>query len=173
MITQTPWFERKFNFDFPVGLYPVIVSRLALTIAKLEYLVKNVPDEIAARKKDNGWSVKEEIGHLYDIEDLWYGRIEDFLSGATTLRAADLANRKTHEADHNFHSVIKLLHQFTNARQKTIDKIEHIDEKSAQLTATHPRLNQPMRLIDSLYFVAEHDDHHVARIRQLLTIDFQ
>jgi hypothetical protein len=30
-----------------------------------------------------------------------------------------------------------------------------------------PRLQQPMRLVDRLYFVAEHDDHHLARIWEL------
>jgi hypothetical protein len=33
----------------------------------------------------------------------------------------------------------------------------------------HPRLKTPMRLVDHLYFVAEHDDHHLARIRELLS----
>jgi hypothetical protein len=32
----------------------------------------------------------------------------------------------------------------------------------------HPRLKQPMRLVDHLFFVAEHDDHHLALIRELL-----
>jgi hypothetical protein len=31
----------------------------------------------------------------------------------------------------------------------------------------HPRLKQPMRLVDHLYFAAEHDDHHLARIWEL------
>jgi len=34
--------------------------------------------------------------------------------------------------------------------------------------SVHPRLQQPMRLVDSLYFVAEHDDHHIAKISGLL-----
>jgi hypothetical protein len=29
-------------------------------------------------------------------------------------------------------------------------------------------LKQAMRLIDHLYFVAEHDDHHLARIWELI-----
>jgi hypothetical protein len=33
--------------------------------------------------------------------------------------------------------------------------------------AIHPRLNKPMRLTDHLFFVAEHDDHHLAHISQL------
>jgi hypothetical protein len=34
-------------------------------------------------------------------------------------------------------------------------------------SAVHPRLQQPMRLVDMLYFVAEHDDHHLARMTAL------
>jgi hypothetical protein len=33
--------------------------------------------------------------------------------------------------------------------------------------AKHPRLGKPMRLIDLVLFVAEHDEHHLARITQL------
>jgi hypothetical protein len=36
-----------------------------------------------------------------------------------------------------------------------------------QRTGLHPRLNQPMRVIDLILFIAEHDDHHLARITEL------
>ena len=35
-------------------------------------------------------------------------------------------------------------------------------------TMLHPRLKQPMRLVDHLFFAAEHDDHHLAVIWELL-----
>jgi hypothetical protein len=35
-------------------------------------------------------------------------------------------------------------------------------------TIPHPRLKTPMRLVDHLYFAAEHDDHHLARIWELV-----
>jgi len=35
-------------------------------------------------------------------------------------------------------------------------------------SALHPRLGTPLRLIDHALFVAEHDDHHLARIGGLL-----
>ena len=34
--------------------------------------------------------------------------------------------------------------------------------------AWHPRLDRPMRVIDLAIFAAEHDDHHLARITELL-----
>jgi hypothetical protein len=33
----------------------------------------------------------------------------------------------------------------------------------------HPRLKKPMRLVDHLHFAAEHDDHHLAKIWDLIT----
>jgi hypothetical protein len=42
------------------------------------------------------------------------------------------------------------------------------DETFIQRTALHPRLNVPMRVLDWAYFIAEHDDHHLAQITVLL-----
>jgi hypothetical protein len=38
----------------------------------------------------------------------------------------------------------------------------------AARTAVHPRLKISMRLVDLCYFVAVHDDHHLAVIRERL-----
>jgi len=168
MIRQTPWFERKFEFNFPVGYFPVILERLRGTLPRIESSVKNKREEELTGKIEGSWSVKEQIGHLYDLEELWFGRIEDFLSGKEILRAADLNNTKTHEANHNLRMIDDLLQQFSLARNKLIEKIKDIDEATASLTSLHPRLQTPMRLIDSLFFVAEHDDHHLAKMRELL-----
>jgi hypothetical protein len=34
-------------------------------------------------------------------------------------------------------------------------------------TALHPRLRQPMSVVDLCFFVAEHDDHHLRTIEEL------
>ena len=168
MITQTPWIERKFEFNFPVGLFPVIIERLKGTLLQLEMMLKDVPEETLNKKLNSKWSVKEEVGHLYDLEPLWFGRIEDFLSGKEELRPADMSNAATTAANHNSRTIRELLNMFYVSRKKLIDKVEQIDESTALITALHPRLKQPMRLIDSLFFVAEHDDHHLARVRGLI-----
>jgi len=168
MITQTPWIERKFEFNFPVGLFPVIIERLRGTLLQLEATVKNIPDEKLSIKKDGKWSVKEVIGHLYDLEELWNGRINDFLEHKQTLRAADMSNTKTNAADHNSKPVDELLKQFKDARNNLINRVSDFDETTATLIALHPRLQTPMRLIDSLFFVAEHDDHELTKIRKLI-----
>jgi uncharacterized damage-inducible protein DinB len=168
MIAQTPWIERKFDFHFPIGLFPVIVERLRGTMLRIEAMVKNKTEEELARKTGGAWSAKEQIGHLYDLEELWFGRIEDFLAGKETLRAADMTNTKTHEADHNNKNMKELIQQFSAARSKLLSKVENLDEAAASMTSIHPRLQKPMKLVDSLFFVAEHDDHHLAKVRELI-----
>ena len=177
MITQPPWIERKFEFNFPVGLFPVIVERLRGTLLQLEAMIKNIPDEKLSVKKDarlndavgqGKWSVKEVVGHLCDVEELWNGRIDDFLEQKQTLRPADMSNAKTSAANHNSKPMDVLLKQFVDTRGKLIARVKDFDETIASLTALHPRLQTPMRLIDSLYFVAEHDDHELTKIRQLI-----
>ena len=168
MIIQTPWFERKFYFNYPVGLFPVIVERLRGTPMQLQAMLEDISDERLSRKKDGKWSAKEIAGHLCDLEELWSGRIDDFLDHKEILRAADLSNTRTNEANHNAKPVAELLRQFSSSRNELIKKIENLDEATASITALHPRLKQPMRLIDSLFFYAEHDDHELTKIRTLL-----
>jgi len=79
-----------------------------------------------------------------------------------------MTNSKTHGANHNDKNIDEVLKQFTASRNKLIAKVKNIDEATASITALHPRLQKPMRLVDSLFFVAEHDDHHLAKIRELL-----
>ena len=168
MITQTPWFERKFDLNFPVGLFPVIIGRMEGTLPRIVAMTKNVSEEVLTRKPNNEWSAKEQVGHLYDLEELWYGRVGDFLSGNEVLRAADLRNTKTHEAAHNKKRIEELMQLFSSARNTLISKVKDVNEATASLTCLHPRLKTPMRLIDHLFFIAEHDDHHLAKLRELL-----
>jgi uncharacterized damage-inducible protein DinB len=167
-IIQTPWIERKFEFQFPVGLFPVILERLRGTTPRIEALIKNKTDPELSRKENAAWSVKEQVGHLFDLEELWFGRVEDFLFKKETLRAADMTNAKTHGANHNQKTISELLEMFSSSRNKLIQKVKNIDEATAGTIAIHPRLQKPMRLVDSLFFVAEHDDHHLVKIRELL-----
>ena len=50
-----------------------------------------------------------------------------------------------------------------------------IETSSAEIqiyqTALHPRLKQPMRLMDLFLFVADHDDHHLAKISALIRMN--
>ena len=86
---------------------------------------------------------------------------------AKRLRSADLENTATHRANHNDADIAELRREFRSAREAFVARLESVPELAAR-TALHPRLEQPMRLIDLLYFTAEHDDHHLAQVSYLM-----
>ncbi len=168
MAEMVPWFERKFKFDVPEGVFPNILERLRGTPARLEERIRLLSKDTLTRKEGGAWSIMENAGHLFDLEPLWLARVEDFIQGRERLLAADLTNRKTHEAGHNGSPVESILSSFRMARSKLVEKLESLNLAAFGKTALHPRLNAPMRLIDHVFFVAEHDDHHLARISMLM-----
>ena len=95
-MNQPPvWFERKFEFTFPVEQHPNLCARLRGTPARLEELVRSAPRGLLIAKPDEKWSAQEHTGHLLDLEPLWMVRVEDYLTKASQLTVADLSNRKT------------------------------------------------------------------------------
>jgi len=150
------------------GVLPAIIERLAGTPARVEELTSGLDDQLLSIKPDGKWSIKEEIGHLSDLEPLWSGRLDDFINREPELKAADLTNRKTHEASHNKTSLSTLLDNFRKERRRLVARLISLDEYELLHAALHPRLKTPMRVIDLAYFVAEHDDHHLASIRSIL-----
>jgi uncharacterized damage-inducible protein DinB len=162
------WFGRKFDFSFPVELYPEVIERLRGTPARIEERVKDASPALLTRRDGDTWSIQENIGHLLDLDELFAGRFEDFEVGLEKLRPADLTNQKTHLAQHNSRPVGKILSEFRRGRLALVKRLEAAPPEYFRRTALHPRLNTPMRVTDLLYFVAEHDDHHLARISELL-----
>lgn len=162
------WFERKFEFTFPVALLPNLCARLRGTPARLEELVARQTQAALIRKPDGKWSAQEHAGHLLDLEPLWLARVEDYVSGSGELTRADLTNRKTDEANHNGRPLGEILTGFRSARSKLLGRVAQLDSSVFAQAIPHPRLKTPMRLVDHIYFVAEHDDHHLARIWELI-----
>jgi uncharacterized damage-inducible protein DinB len=168
MIAQTPWLERNFSFDFPAGMYPVFLERLRGTAARIEELIGDIAGEKLSKRKNGKWSVKEHIGHLADLEALHRQRFHDFILGKETLTPADMQNKKTTAANHNSKKKKQLLSAFRHSRSEFIAQLERANDELIHRVAKHPRLNVPMRLVDMVYFICEHDDHHLARMRALL-----
>jgi uncharacterized damage-inducible protein DinB len=162
------WFERRFEFKFPLEQYPNLCIRLRGTPARLEEIVRGVPRDVLISKLGDKWSAQEHVGHLLDLEPLWAARVEDFIAGVDTLTAADLRNRKTDEANHNARDVGEILLEFRALRRRLLDRVSALPSDAFGRSLLHPRLKQPMRLVDHLFFAAEHDDHHLAVISELM-----
>jgi len=169
-VSQVPaWFERKFDFAFPADQYPNLCVRLRGTPARMEEMLRGAPPNVLVSKSGGKWSAQEHAGHLADLEPLWAARVEDFLASGDTLTVADLTNRKTHEANHNARELSAILAEFRSARIALLERVGEFEPALFARAKLHPRLKQPMRLVDHLYFVAEHDDHHLAKIWELIS----
>ena len=161
------WTDRRFNFDFPAGIYPEMIERIRGTPARLEDLTGGLSPETLTTQADGRWSMQENAGHLLDLESLVDQRIDEYVAGNTALHAADMSNRKTFEASHNEVPLESILKAFRTARHGIVQRLEGFDADLFARPALHPRLNVQMRLVDMLFFQAEHDDYHLARISEL------
>ena len=167
MVDRTEWIKRQFAFELPLGMYGSVVERVRGTPARLEDLTRGLSREVLTRRDGDKWSIQEQAGHLLDLEELGMNRLDDFEAGREALVAADMTNQKTHEANHNSNSVENILSDFRRERMAFVARLDSYDEEFVSRTAMHPRLKTPIRVIDLAFFIAEHDDHHLARISEL------
>lgn len=167
MAARVKWTERKFNFDFPAGLYPEMIERLRGTPARLEEHTLSLDTEVLRRRDGERWSIQENAGHLLDLESLVAQRLDEYLAGAAELHAADMTNRKTYDAQHNDVPIAQILREFRRQRITLVQRFDALEADMFARAAHHPRLNVSMRLVDMIFFQAEHDDFHLARISEL------
>ncbi len=165
---KTKWFDRRFDFAQSAPEFSAILERLRTAPDRVAVAVAAVPDDALVARVDGGWSVNENVGHLLDLEPLWAGRLEDIVNREKVLREADLTNRKTHEANHNAVPVSALVDRFRAARQAVVERLATLGEEEFEKSSLHPRLETPMRMVDLFFFVAEHDDHHLERIGEIV-----
>jgi hypothetical protein len=68
-MSQVPiWFERKFEFSFPVELPPNLYARLRGTPARLEEVLHGRSHTILIWKAQVEWSAQGNASHLLDLE---------------------------------------------------------------------------------------------------------
>ena len=162
------WFDRKFKFVHPPEQFPAVVERLRGTAARLEEKLKDIAENVLTHKEGEGWTIKEQAGHLIVVEKLWTIRTDEYIAGKDSLFAADIQNNLTKSTNFNNADINDLITQFRKTRDKLVAKLDVLDKDAPSRTAHHPRLNMAMRMIDHTLFIAEHDDHHLAKIQDII-----
>ena len=94
-------------------------------------------------------------------------RLDDFLAGREILAPADLTNLATEESRADDLTLEEIAANFRQSRAAALERLDGLELADFARSALHPRLKTPMTLVDLMAFVAEHDDHHLARIREL------
>jgi hypothetical protein len=165
VIDSIRWFERKWDFSLPVGAFPSVLERLRGTPVRAGALVAGINDGVLGARNGGTWSAKEHLAHLDDLHELDERRFDDFLARSGALAVADLANQRTQTANHNASDIGDILKRLSDHRLGLVARMESATAEDIVTICVHPRLKQPMRLIDWAFFVAEHDDHHLVAAR--------
>lgn len=169
LTTEMPkWFERKFDFDFGMEKLPELLERMEKSVLKFREITQDKSEEQLNYKLVGKWSIKEHIGHLWILESLWQKRFLEIKDNKTEMSPADLNNTATDNAFFNQYDIEKILTDFQQERQHTIQLLKNFKGEDFQHSLYHPRLKQPMRIVDLMYFVVEHDKHHLNAISKMM-----
>jgi hypothetical protein len=158
-----PWFERNLEFGKPKEMLPFYLERLEGTIARIHWKVKGVPDTVLSRPFNGKWSIKQQIGHLAEVDEIANKRLDEMVAGISTMSPAVFEPQ-----DYNPWPIEKVIEFFTNTRLLNLRKYDSLRETDLSKSSLHPRLKVHMTPVDLAWFDAEHDDHHLAKISEIL-----
>lgn len=163
-MNELPWFERHLDFGKPKEMLPYYLERLEGTIVRLEAKVSGLPEEWLSEKYNGKWSVKQNIGHLVEVDEIANKRLDEMTSGVETLSPAVFEPTR----DYNAMPVKAVLSFFRDCRMGNLKKYKSLKETELLLSSMHPRLQVKMTPVDLAWFDAEHDDHHLVKITEII-----
>jgi len=158
------WFNRVFNFGAPKGMLPFYLERLEGTIIRIEKKVQGISEEVLSTRLDNKWSVKENIGHLAEVDEIAGKRVGEMISGISPMSPAVFEPKAYYEWP-----ISNVMKYFNENRRKNIARYATLTPDELSKSSVHPRLKVSMTPIDLALFDAEHDDHHLVRINEILS----
>jgi uncharacterized damage-inducible protein DinB len=161
------WAQRKFSFVHPPWMLADFVERLRGALPRVDALMVGVDDSSAKLQVEGKWSIAQNIGHLSDVEELWQERLDDLKKGRKTYTPAVGSRFQELAKRHQVRSVSETLRELKARRTRLVEALVEASPELQQSSAFHERLQVPMRLVDCAQFYAEHDDHHLMRIRAL------
>jgi uncharacterized damage-inducible protein DinB len=161
---EIPWFERKLTFWATKDMLPYFIERMSGTIVRIAEKVKNVPDNILSTKFNDKWSIKQNIGHLAEVDEINNRRIGEMIAGISPMSPAVFEPK----GDYNAMSIGAVLEYFNQTRKENIARYNQLTDDELSKASLHPRLKVMMTPVDLAWFDAEHDDHHLVKINFIL-----
>lgn len=157
------WFDRKLTFGFPVEMLPFFLERLDGTAARIGEKVRNLNNAMLSSRLDDKWSVKQHIGHLAEVDQVANKRIQEMVRGVSPMSPAVFE-----PCDYNPWPIEKVLAFFRTTRRTNLAAYAGLHEDDLKKSSVHPRLNVLMTPVDLAWFDAEHDDHHLVKINEII-----
>jgi hypothetical protein len=162
---ELPWFERQLVFDKPKEMLPYYLERLQGTMVRMEEKVKGVSSKVLTTQLHGKWSVQQNIGHLAEVDEIANKRIDEMISGIEVMSPAVFEPRQ----DYNAMSIQEVLAYFQRRRKENLTKYKSIKDADLLKSSIHPRLKVKMSPVDLAWFDAEHDDHHLVKINEIIS----
>ena len=167
ILERPPWSQRTFAFGHPPWMLEEFVERLRGLVPRLGPLLAGVEEDVAHVRHEDKWSIAQNVGHLADVEELWQERLEDLRQGRQVYTPADPARFRAAAERHRERTLDAIVRELDERRAKLVDALANAPAPLRQASAFHERLKTPLRLVDCAQFYAEHDDHHLLRIRAI------
>ena len=162
-MNEVPWFERKLSFGYPKELLPYFLERIEGTIIRIEKKVSKLDDATLSTKLNEKWSIKENIGHLAEVDEIANRRIGEMIAGVAVLSPAVFEPK-----DYNPWPIEKVVDFFRASREANLKTYRGIAQNDLLKSSLHPRLKVQMTPVDLAWFDAEHDDHHLVKINEII-----
>jgi len=169
-LARPPWARRRFEFVHPAWMLADFTERLRGLVPRLEEQLRDVGDDAAHRRLDGTWSIAQNVGHLADTEELWQERLEDLRQRRAVYTPARPERFQAAAERHADRPLPAILAELAERRAALVDALAAAPAELQAARAFHERLQRPMRLVDCAQFCAEHDDHHLLRIRHLRAV---
>lgn len=167
---RLPWSQRRFTFAQPLWMLADFVERLRGLVPRARALVDRVGNDVAHQRYEGTWSIAQNLGHLADTEALWQERLEDLRRLRKVYTPADPDRFQRAAERHQGRSLAEIIGELEEKRGHLVAALITAPRELQMTSAFHERLQCPMRLVDCAQFYAEHDDHHLLRVRTLLGI---
>ncbi|MEJ0033210.1 MAG: DinB family protein [Bacteroidota bacterium] len=149
--------------EVPKELLPFHLERLEGTIYRIEHKVKGVNDKVLSEKYNDKWSIKQNIGHLAEVDQVGNRRVDEMLAGIPVLSPAVFEPQ-----DYNQWPIEEVVSFFRKIRLANISKYRGLSDIHLTKASLHPRLKVMMTPVDLSLFDAEHDDHHLLKISDII-----
>lgn len=162
-MNNLPWFERNLKFGYPKEMLPYFLERLEGSIVRIQAKVNGIHNKILSEKLEGKWSIKQNIGHLAEVDEIANKRLDEMIAGISPMSPAVFEPQ-----DYNPWPIEKVVELFKTNRIKNLKKYSTLQEADLLKASLHPRLKVQMTPVDLAWFDAEHDDHHLVRISEII-----
>jgi hypothetical protein len=148
--------------------YMHYLNQLEKTPAKLVQMTAQLNSELLTTRRNNKWSINENIGHLLTIESLWIARLDDFVMKKPTLRPWNGTNADTEAGEFNKQRTMKIIEDFMDVRNVHIQMLKNLYSKSEELKSFHEDKQKQISLAEHVEMMEEHDQLHLTTIENCI-----